>query len=128
MNAVGDDLSTKVQLLADIQTLFNRHGIGPLASAAICSDLEEMEDRPWPEWRNGKPISTRQLARQLGHFNIKPKQIWINGRNRHGYELTQFRDAFERYIPPVGSARTLDARDTAAFREFPSFEGLSCVV
>ena len=31
-----------------------------------------MEDRPWPEWRKGNPISTRQLARMLKLFKVNP--------------------------------------------------------
>ena len=34
-----------------------------------------MEDRPWPEFRRGKPISQVQLARLLKPFGIKSKAI-----------------------------------------------------
>ncbi len=100
--------------------MFNQSGEDRLASAAICSDLAQMDDRPWPEWRKGKPITTRQLARLLGAFRIKSKQLWIDGQNKHGYELLQFQDAFSRYIPPSETLEPLDTRDTAAFGDFPN--------
>ena len=58
---------------------------------------------PWCEWRAGKPLTQRQLARLLEPFGISPKQIW-KGRNLRGYEKGQFSDAFTRYLGLCGES------------------------
>jgi hypothetical protein len=57
-----------------------------------------MEDRPWPEWKNGKPLTKTQLARLLSRFGIKPKGVRIGNETPRGYERKQFDDAFSRYL------------------------------
>ncbi len=102
------DASIRAQLLADVKGIFDGDECDQLPSAFICKQLAEMEDRPWPEWRNSKPITARQLARLLEPFQIKPTQIWGDGRNVRGYALEAFKDAFARYLPPNLSARPLE--------------------
>ena len=56
-----------------------------------------MEDRPWGEWKRGKPLSGVSLARLLKPFGIKPIQLKEDGQNKRGYELKQFEDDLARY-------------------------------
>jgi len=65
-----------------------------------------LEDRPWEEGKNGKPMSKEQLAKLLGLFEIAPKQIKIDGHNERGYELRTLKPLFARYLPatPLPSA------------------------
>ena len=42
----------RVQLLMDIKTIFDGDERDQIPSAFICERLAEMEDRPWPEWKN----------------------------------------------------------------------------
>ena len=58
-----------------------------------------MEDRPWPEWRQGKPITPRQLARQLEAFSIRPGTIRTESGTPKGYKKEAFKDAWSRYLP-----------------------------
>jgi len=58
-----------------------------------------MEDRPWPEWRQGKPITPRQLARQLEAFSIRPGTIRTEAGTPKGYKKDAFNDAWSRYLP-----------------------------
>ena len=99
----GEELeneSVGVLLLRDIRTIFERHQSDRLSSELIASELVGMEDRPWPEWYRGKPISPRQIAKKLGPFGIKPKVIRIGGDTPRGYQLADFQDAFRRYLAP----------------------------
>ncbi len=57
-----------------------------------------MEDRPWPEWKTGKPLSKPQLSRLLKPFSIVSKTIRISSGTIKGYELKQFVEAFSRYL------------------------------
>ena len=70
-----------------------------------------MEERPWPEWRNGRPITQRQLARLLEPFGIKPKTIWIDDRSAKGYDIKWFEDVFARYLgfPSVNPSEVNDS-------------------
>jgi hypothetical protein len=69
-----------------------------------------MSERPWPEWKHGKPITERQVARLLHRFGIRPTQLWMDQQKTRGYELTAFGDAVERYLPadPVAAVDLSD--------------------
>jgi hypothetical protein len=56
----------------------------------------------WAEWRNGKPISQRQLANLLKPFRIFPDRVQIGTQQVRGYQRAWFEDAWDRYIlsPP----------------------------
>jgi hypothetical protein len=96
-----------VLLLIDLHGLFAERGVDRLPSAEIAEALAGMEDRPWPEWRRGHPITVRQLARLLRPFDINPKQMRIGPEKVRGYELVDMEDAFSRYLPtgPVQSVQ-----------------------
>ena len=59
-----------------------------------------MEDRPWPEWKNDKLLTQRQLARILKPFGIVPKKIRDGVGTLQGYKLEDLQDSFRRYLPP----------------------------
>jgi len=96
----GDE-SAAAMVLEDIHTLFRERGANRFASADIVDALAKMEERPWPEWRQGKPITQRQLARLLAPFGIKPKLIKFSSDSARGYKFDQFADSFTRYISDV---------------------------
>ncbi len=50
-----DDESTDVLLLRDIRTIFENLGEDRLSSQDLVAKLIALEDRPWREWRQGKP-------------------------------------------------------------------------
>jgi putative DNA primase/helicase len=93
------EVSRRTLLLADIRDIFRQLGTGRMASADICTRLGIMEEHPWPEWRDGRPITVRQLARMLEPLDIRPKQLRMGDVNIRGYELTDFADSFARYLP-----------------------------
>jgi len=95
----ADAQAVGVTLLADIRTVFEGQKVDRLASADLTSALGEMEDRPWPEWRHGKPMTAPQLARQLGHFGVSPRTIRLASGTAKGYLVEQFAEAWSRYIP-----------------------------
>jgi hypothetical protein len=106
-----DGESLKVMVLSDIRDLFERRGVDHLSSASICSDLAEMNDRPWPEYRKGKPITQRQLAALLTPFGIASNTVRIGTETPKGYRLKQFEKAFAAYLPPISSATPPQAPD-----------------
>jgi putative DNA primase/helicase len=99
LSAVGQvGVGVGEQLLADIRDLFSSRQTDRLRSQEIATALARLEGRPWPDWKAGKPISATQIARLLSDFVIVPKPIRVGGQPTKGYELSQFEDAFARYL------------------------------
>ena len=110
-----DEDTVRTMLLADIRDLFESEGEDKISTKRVCSALAEEESRPWPEFRNSKPITAPQVAKLLKAFGIRPKQVWTNNRNQQGYARKDFQDAFKRYLPPGSpyqDPRTLDPADS----------------
>ena len=95
-----EDDSARVMLLEDIKVYFTNHG-DRIKSDDLVSHLSTLEDRPWPEWTKQKPITVRQVAQLLKPFRIKPEVLRFGKETARGYNVSDFQDAFSRYIPPV---------------------------
>ena len=121
---IADD-SIGVRLLADVRRVFypvNDDG-NPLpeteriASEDLAESLGAMEDRLWPEWRDGKAITKNELARLLSRFDISPKPVRLaDGRRLRGYEREQFRESWAAYLPPDAPVPPSLKRDTVTTR------------
>jgi hypothetical protein len=100
LSATGaaEDSDVRVQLLADIRDLFEELRADKLASETIVEALIKLENRPWPEWRRGKPITATGLARLLRPFGVASKTIRIGTDTPRGYERADFADAWHRYL------------------------------
>lgn len=71
-----------------------------LPSSTIVEELVKREDRPWPEYRNDKPITTRGVASLLRRFAIRPATHRpAGGAPVKGYRYSECREAFARYLP-----------------------------
>ncbi len=90
-----------VQLLSDVRDLFASRSTDRLTSEEVVHALAAMEERPWPEWYHGKPITTRQVAKVLHPFNVKPKVVRVATGTARGYSANDFADAWNRYLNPL---------------------------
>jgi putative DNA primase/helicase len=104
-----EDTSTRVQLLADIRAVFETRGADRIRSTDLVDALIDMEDRPWPEWRQGKPLTPAQLAQLLRPFGIVRGTRRAGGDTFKGYCLRQFDDAFGCYLPSQSVTRSQPA-------------------
>jgi putative DNA primase/helicase len=94
------DQSTRTMVLSDIRDFFAaRPEVSRVASAELAGVLGAMENRPWSEWRNGKPITPAALARLLAPFGITPGTKRDGGDTFKGYLLSNFAEAFATYLP-----------------------------
>ena len=95
----GDDEDDAIgpTILADIRQVFGTRE--RMHSTDLVAELVALEERPWSEWRQGKPLTTTGLSRLLKPFRIKARQLRIGPTNRNGYERKEFIDAFARYLP-----------------------------
>ncbi|NJL28745.1 MAG: DUF3631 domain-containing protein [Thermoanaerobaculia bacterium] len=101
-----EDPSARVRLLEDIRAIFERSGQPKMFSRDIVAKLLELEDRPWPEWKRGKPLTVRQLASLLLPFGAKPQHLRIGDTTGRGYLAEDLEDAFDRYlVSPIRNIR-----------------------
>jgi len=87
-------------LLTDLRAIFKEQGAARLPSVELCNRLGDMENRPWPEWKAGKPITPRQVAVILRPFGVRPT-TYREGKNGpvvKGYIREHFADAWTRYL------------------------------
>jgi Protein of unknown function (DUF3631)/Primase C terminal 2 (PriCT-2) len=69
-------------------------------SWGLVSDLVKLEERPWAELgKFHKPLTQHGLARLLKPLGIAPELVRIGDTVLRGYRLSQFSEAFERYLP-----------------------------
>lgn len=99
LNEHEDEPELATLLLADIRDILSNHDDDKISSADMVKKLLEDKDKPWGEFKNGRPITQSGLAKVLGNYKIKPKTIRYKGNTPRGYELKQFTDTFERYLP-----------------------------
>jgi hypothetical protein len=99
-----NDQSNKVVLLGDIRAAFDAAATDRLSTEDVVMHLIGQEDRPWADWRNGKPISKAALSRMLNQFKVYSGSIRLpDGRTPKGFYRKSFEDAFTRYLPPCGA-------------------------
>jgi hypothetical protein len=80
--------------------MFERRQVDRLPTRTILRELVEMEERPWPEWKRGNPLTARGLAKLLKPFEVSSRTIKLDdGSTAKGYLAAEFDDAFERYLP-----------------------------
>ncbi len=102
--AADDDGDVRVQLLADVRAVMD--GRERIRSADLVSALVRMEDRPWPEWRHGQPLSTRGLARLLEPYGVSPRAYRDGDRaGVRGYLVEDLVDVWARYLPSTPPAQ-----------------------
>jgi hypothetical protein len=96
--AQAEDDSLGVRLLQDIRAIFEEKEVGELPSGELCDALARIETSPWGEWSHGKPLTPARLARMLSPFGIVPDRMGGRDSRTRGYRLSQFEDAFSRYL------------------------------
>jgi Protein of unknown function (DUF3631) len=108
------DPSLGIRLLADTRIIFA--GKEMLSSKVMLDHLLGMEESPWADIR-GKPLDQRGLAHRLRQYGIKSKTIRVGDATPKGYVLTDFQDAWARYVPsPEKSATSATEKTTQSFQ------------
>jgi hypothetical protein len=93
------DQSIRVQLLSDIRALFARLHTDRIPSAALVHELSRLEGQPWAQYEGRRAISTHQVAHLLRGFDIRPRTVRFGTSTAKGYDVADFQDAFERFLP-----------------------------
>lgn len=126
LSIVGEhSASSGNELLADIRDVIKNRRSIRISTADLIQALVEDIDKGWSVYNRGRPLSARQLAKQLAIYGIRPKTVRLGAHETpKGYELSEFIDAFTRYLPPsedlspqgneAGNAKAGMAEDVAA--------------
>jgi len=118
-SAADESESITVILFGDIRAAFEQYGDNKMPSAKLAEYLNDMEDRPWPEYGRGrKPITVVQIARLLKRHAVSPGTIRVDDRTPKGYRLDQFKNTFARYLPPFQPQHRHNPQKTAENRPF----------
>ena len=91
--------------------------------------LVSLDDRSWPEFRAGKPISKAQLARTVKKFGVSSNNVRLDdGRTPKGYHRKQFDDAFARYLPSQNATTPQPAENLGSQADFKAPQANRCGV
>jgi len=94
-------VSTGNQLLSDIYDVFNGRQGAKISTVELIEALIADDENSWATYNHGKPLSPRQLAKQLAVYGIQSKTVRLGEkRTPKGYDRLQFEDAFARYLTP----------------------------
>ncbi len=103
--------SLGTRLLADVRLIFaNRE---QMPTAELLTALNGLEEAPWGDMR-GKALDSRQLARMLRPYGVKPDTIRTDSGTPKGYRRESLWDAWQRYLPAIGPESATSATGAAA--------------
>lgn len=104
LTGVTDSSSVGNELLADIQEVIEQKRLIKIPSADLIRFLCDDDEKPWATYNRGNPIKARQLSKRLKEYGIVSKTIRISSdATQKGYEVSQFDEAFARYLAPTPS-------------------------
>jgi hypothetical protein len=94
-----DATSIGIELLTAIKAEFDATGADCITSKNLVERLTGDPEGRWSEFRNGRPITQKQLAGLLKQYTIISSTVHPTGEpDAKGYKRTQFEDAWERYL------------------------------
>lgn len=91
-----DNETLSVELLRDIEGIFESRAVERIGSSDLVEALVSLDSRPWGEFRHGRPLTGASLARMLKTFEVYKRER----AGGSAYQLSEFRDAFDRYLGP----------------------------
>ena len=87
-----------VELLQDIRSAFGDDDV--IRSSDLVAKLTADPERPWAEWRHGRPLTQKQLAGLLAPFHIISLTVHPPGLlDGKGYRRIDFQEAWAAYCP-----------------------------
>jgi hypothetical protein len=105
-----EDSSWGVRLLWNIRDIMKHRE--KITIAELVAELIAIEDAPWGDLKDGKPLTTQGLGWRLRPFGVKAKSIKFSGETKRGYEREMFMDVFARYLRETDTERDTATSDT----------------
>ncbi|HEV2988300.1 MAG TPA: DUF3631 domain-containing protein [Candidatus Angelobacter sp.] len=110
-----DAQQTEISLLSDIRDAFAHHGNPErIFSSELLDYLYGLDQRLWHEWgKKGEPMTPHALSVILRKsFKIYSRSQRRGEDKRRGYQLSDFIEAWERYLPTQTPQNTSDQNAT----------------
>lgn len=102
LTGASEDEDVRMALLEDIRTLLDDHADlagDDVSSTALQQALVALEDRPWPTWSKGRPLTPHKLARLLADFRVHPVPQRLGSKVIRVYRRDALHALFPRYLP-----------------------------
>jgi putative DNA primase/helicase len=109
LGPIDESESSRVTLLRDLRGIFEAVGSEEMNTAEVLAALFECDECPYAEWWGdvrrdaaGRVLPNRgaamKLAQMLRPFAIHSRDVGPTDNRRKGYRLSDFEDAFARYL------------------------------
>lgn len=94
--------SVSNNLLGDLRELLQDYELPYVTSARLVEMLTEDPDMGWADYNRGRPITARQLAKNLLPYQIRPRTVRMSPTSTpKGYEVAELKAVFGRYLQPL---------------------------
>jgi len=98
LSGEAQDGAIGVVLLKDVRVAFGDNEV--IRSADLVARLTADPERPWAEWKHGRPLTQKQLANLLAPFCITSGTVHPPGLpDGKGYRRADFEGAWRAYCP-----------------------------
>ena len=98
-----------------------------MPSAELVAHLATLEDRPWPEWSRGKPITARGVAKLMRGFGIKPVNLrTAAGDVAKGYEVAGLEKVLAPYTPAANPLQRYSLENKGKSGDRIHHKGAAC--
>lgn len=102
------------ELLADIQSVFETKRVDKIRTMELITALIGDDESAWSSWNRGRPLNPRQLSKMLKAYGVNSKTFRDGYETAKGFELSQFKDAFLRYLAPPPEISVTPVTHTAS--------------
>ena len=114
-----DDGAVNVALLRDIRAAFGDDE--EIRSIDLVNKLTADPERPWAEWKHGRPLTQKQLGSLLSSFRLTSVTVRVPGyKDAKGYCRRDFEEAWSAYCPGQNTLQHQNGHSEASNR--PSFD------
>jgi putative DNA primase/helicase len=99
LSGASDSVKTiAVELLSDIDEIFEMKKVDRISTADLISALVEDLEKPWATYNRGLQVTPRHLSKLLAGYGITSNTIRIGIGTCKGFKRDQFTDVFNRYL------------------------------
>jgi len=85
-------------LIEDITEILEDYSDSSIFSRVLVEKLIELEDRPWFEWKRGKPLTQNSLSKLLSPYKVISTSKRNGNITAKGYDVDQLKKAFLPYL------------------------------
>ena len=98
LSAEAQDGAIGVELLKDIRVVFGDDDV--IRTTDMLAKLTADPERPWADWKHGRPLTPKQLGSLLAPFRVVSTTVHPPGlAHGKGYRRVDFEEAWGAYCP-----------------------------